>query len=99
MIPVRRRRHDQLPEVIEHSIHRLAPHRRRLWECAAKLARPYAGQHRPLFRILEVVRDPVDDGMPVPAEFIGLHRHKYRVFTLHATVESGNRIFLAITPN
>ena len=53
-----------------------------MWERGAKLIWPYAWKHTPLFRILEIVRDPVDDGMPVPAEFIGLHRHKYRVFAL-----------------
>ncbi len=73
MTPVCERGDDQSIDVGENRFHRLAFFRRRCRELCLQFARLNLREHRQVFNVLEITRDPVDDLMTEPAEFFGRH--------------------------
>ena len=70
---MRQRRNDQAIDISKNRLHRLALLRRAGWQLRFEIAGLNLRQHRQIFDMFEVIRNPVDDLVTVTAEFFGAH--------------------------
>src|SRR5580765_5610914 len=73
MVPVGEAGDEDAFEVGEDGAEGFGILRRLLWKRCGDVARLYAGEYRISIRVFEVIGDPVDQLVTMPAEVIGLH--------------------------
>jgi hypothetical protein len=85
MIPVRHRGHDEVVEILEDGVVRLAFIRRRARQGIGQIARLHLRNYGIIASVLEIMRDPVDDfvagaaevfDVGVPLLLLGAGRHR-----------------------
>ena len=70
---MRQGRHNQAVHIAKNLVHGFACQGRRGWELRFQIARFNLRQYRQVFDMFEVVRNPVDQFVTVPAKLFGIH--------------------------